>query len=478
MNVIVRNSVFMSLFNLFGRASGFIRYVLLYGLLSPADFSLITFAIYVGKLARHFMDGGLDNLISRDGARAYDKVPEYYLHGLVLKSLLGIVFAIGCYFYLKEARDLSLYELIVIYVCIFGSAMVALNGVIRSCFTAIERMEYVFYTNLPSRLIALLLLFLALWFSLPLVYVSISVASEFVIWFFVLGLVSLRFFHFESFKIRFSTIRYMCLESWPLALYGFFNVLYLSLDVIMIEYIMGGRDAVGAYTSAGLLVEGFTLFLTGYMIAIYPALSRYYNTDEKAYEGLFQQSLVLMLSYTIPLTFLLAFWPHEWLNLIRKPDPISGDVLRVLCINLNLSLLNTMMIIVFTSRNRQTWLVLFTGLAVGVSYLSNWFMIHWLEQLGAAYATLFSQAVLLIIMASMAKKMFKLKLPWQKPLGLLIVSSLSGFLLWIIPGLPILTIPFLYITLLGFLTLQFGIYTRSDIKHLIQAIRPKKEVKP
>jgi len=467
---ILRNSIFMGLFNLFGRASGLIRYWLLVAFLSPSDFALITYSFYVGRLGRHFMDGGLDNLISRDGARETGKIATYLFHGLLLKSILALVFFGGVFYYLAVLRGKSGSELTVIYISLAGSAMLSLTGVLRSGFTAIERMEYVFYTNLPARMLSIFILFLAVYFSMPLAAAAGAVSLENFLWFYLLAAAGLRFFSFIT-PVSFSTIQYMLSESWSLALYGFFNVFYLSLDVMMIEYLMGGDEAVAPYTYASLLIEGVTMVVSGYLIAIYPALSRYYRENEDAYRALFRQSVIVLLSITIPVSVLLAGWAHGWMNVIRETGMISSQVLAVLSATLNLSVLNTLVIVVFTSRNRQRWLVAFTGGAVVVSFLTNWFFIRWFGQVGAAGASFLSQFILLAVMGWIAWRLFALPIPMGKAGGILLVSLLAGGMTRLIPGLPLLTVPFVYgIILLGLARL-LGVMTQEEISRIAHGMR-------
>ncbi len=474
MKPLIRNSIFMMFFNVFGRASGFLRYLLLVGLLTEASFSLVSFAFYFGSLCRHFVDGGLDNFVSRDGARDYGKIPSFYINALFLKAVLAVVFCSAAFWYLRDARDKDLFEILIVYIALIGSVMTSFTGVIRSCFTAIERMEFVFYTNLPSRLLSISLLFIALWFGFPLELVVASVSLENVLWFFLLGAISLRYFQLKGTGISFPVIRYMVWESLPLMVYGFFNVLYLSLDVMMIEYLMG-LDSVAPYTYASMLLEGVGLLVTSYFVAVYPTLSRLFVSDFDAYRRLFRQSFVALFMFTIPTSVLLGFWSHLWMNIIKDTGPISGEVLSILAINLNLSMMNTLLIIVFTSCNRQRLLVLLTASAVIISFLSNWFMIPWLNQPGAAWASLFSQSCLFIIMSITASRLFHLTYPWQKPLSLFIVAVISAIASKWIPGIPILVEPVLYVAILVGIGYSVGIVTKDDLRKIQQAIRPPKE---
>jgi len=470
---ILRNSIFMALFNIFGRASGFIRYFLLVYFLSDSHYSLITYAFGVGRLARHFIDAGLDNLISREGARRYDDVPSYLFHGLLLKATLALIVFAAAFYYLASVRDYSFYELAVVYSVLCGSAMLSLTGVLRSCFTAIERMEYVFYTNLPVRLISIALLFGALGLSLPLVCVAWAISLENVMWFLVLGTIAYRFFSMKP-VFSFSTVRYMIWEALPLALYGFFNVFYLSLDVLTIEYLMG-KEAVAPYTYASLLVEGITMLVSGYFIAIYPVLSRYYKTDEAAYHKLFRLSVIVLFAVTIPVSVLLGLWSDGWVNIIKETSPVSGQVLRILAVTLNVSMLNTLIIIVFTSRNQQRWLVAFTGGAVAVSLYFNILFIGWFGQVGAAYASLLSQALLFVVMGGIAWRKFTLQFPLAKPVGILAVSLSAGFLTWSIPGIPLLVKPFIYGSVLILFAFVTGVLTLDEIQRFRSSMQSKSD---
>lgn len=469
MSALIRNSIFMGLFNVFGRASGMIRYLLLVGLLSKDHFAIISYALSFGRLGRTFADGGLDNLISRDGAREPERVPEYLFHGLFLKFVLGLPFLVGSFYYLTAIRGKGAFELAVIYTSMFGSIMLSMTGVLRSAFTAIERMEFVFYTNLPSRLVSIALLAAALVLGTNLIVSAAAISLENVLWFFLLGAVSLRFFPIRS-QLNGKTLWYMGSECWSLGLYAFFNVFYLSLDVMMIDYLMDVK-AVAPYTYASQLMEGLIMVVSGYLIAVYPVFSKLYGQDEEAYQRLFGQSAIVLLTMTLPATALLGFWSHEWMALIPQNDPISGTVLGLLCVSLNVSILNTLLIIIFTSRNRQKWLILFSGGAVGLSFVSNWVLIPRFAQAGAAWATLLSQCVLFAAMAYTARRIFHLRFPLAKPLGILGVCLFSGGLLWAIPGVPLWAVPVLYAILLFASARVSGVLTREEIGTIVRKVR-------
>lgn len=472
MSSLLRNSIFMGLFNVFGRASGVIRYFLLVAFLPKDLFSLISYSLSFGRLGRTFADGGLDNLISRDGARETDKVPEYLFHGLFLKFALSLPFILFSFFYLTVIRDMSWFEIGVIYTSMFGSIMLSLTGVLRSAFTAIERMEYVFYTNLPSRLASIAILALTLWMGWHLAVSAAAISLENVLWFILLGAVSFRYFPLRL-KLNSKTLWYMASECWSLGLYAFFNVVYLSLDVMMIEYFMGVK-AVAPYTYASQLMEGLIMLASGYLIAVYPVFSRLHDDQKGEYQRLFEKSVIVLLTVTLPATALLGFWAHGWMNLIPRNDPVSGTALLILSITLNVSILNTLMIIVFTSRNRQKWLILFSGGAVGLSFITNCIFIPRYGQAGAAYATLLSQVILFAALAAAVRRLFNLRIPFARPFGIAAVCLFSGGAVWLTPGVPLLAVPIPYAILLFASARLTGILSQEELRKMIEAVWPSR----
>ncbi|MBI1388327.1 MAG: oligosaccharide flippase family protein [bacterium] len=463
MKTIVRNTIFMNLFNVFGRASGFLRYAVLVYFLSDPDYALITFGFSFGRMCRHFMDGGLDNLITRDGARSPEKIPSFLLNSFILKAILGALFFIAAYFYLYGARGLSPRELAVVYVSMIGSGMTSMTGVMRSGFSAIERMEYIFYTNTPSRMISIAALLAVLYFKLSLIWAAWAVALEPIIWLGAMAYCSVGRFSLRRASASWGAIVYMISESWALAVFGFFNIFYLSLDVIMIEYLMGGREAVAPYTLASLFMEGVSLLLTGYIFAVFPVFSRYYPRDEDAFRRLFRQSCVIMTAAAAPVSALLFFWADGWMNFIRETGPVSSQVMSILAINTVLSMLNTLLVVVFTARDRQRWLVAFTGLAVTVSFTTNWVMIPIYQQPGGAIATLISQALLFMVMAFSCRRLFGLTPPFARMGGLLAVSFAAGAAVKCLP-VPLLAVPFCYAAALTPIAHFTGVFTLNDAR--------------
>ena len=471
MKPLVRNSIAMGLFNVFGRASGFIRYILLVRFLNDPAFALITYGFSIGRLCRTFMDGGLDHLISRDGSRKREDLPPFLAQGAFIKAGLGVFFFLAAAYYLRGFEGFTSFQLLIVFISLTGSAFTSICGLLRSGFAAIERMEFILLTNVPARFFSIALLAVILVMQGPLVAVAAAIALEGILWLLLLLRAARRRLPRLRWQVSARGLRYMVGESWSLALYSFFTVLYLSLDVLMIQALMSLED-VAAYTIASQLIEGINMLVSSYLLAVFPVLSRSFTEDDAAYQRLFRQSFRLLLIITLPIAGLLAGWPQQWLDLIRDTGPETPAVLRILAANLPLTMINTLLIFTFTTRNRQIWLVGFTTLAVLLSVAANALLIPLYQQSGAAMASLLTQAVLFIIIGASALRLFPLSVDALRALGLVAVTLLAlACTQWI--EAPVIIPAALFGLCWLALAWLLRLIDRDDVKRLGRALQTK-----
>lgn len=475
MNPIIRNSIAMGLLNVFGRASGFLRYLILIAFLSPADFALITYGFAVGRVARHFMDGGLDYLLAREGAREQSRIAPYYINSLMLKLLLGLVFFLAGYLYLALFQSLSVSALLVIYTSMLGSAFLSLSGITRSGFAALERMEYILYANIPARFLSVTLLLVGLWLGMPVWGAAATVALEGILWFVLLLWMLCRFLPMSPSALSVQTSVTLVRKSWPLALYSFFNVLYLNLDVIMIQALMGSMDAVAPYTYASHFIEGLGILLGSYLAAAYPAFSRLYTTNIDGFRKLFRQSLYVLLLATLPVSVLLGIWADRAFLLLGIDDPVTVVVMRLLSVTLLFSVINTLLIVLFMAGDRTRWLIGFTGAGVLLALASNALLIPRFDQVGAAWATLITQVLVFISLSISVARVFRMRVAWVRIFSIIGCSLLAAVLPWALHLENFVVIFLVYTLIWGVVLVVFRPVEWDEILRIFRAARPSPE---
>ncbi|MFH1738805.1 MAG: flippase, partial [bacterium] len=473
MRRIVRNTIFMSLFGIMARGSGLIRYYFLVLFLSDVNFGVLKLATDVGGIARAFIDGGLDQLVSRDGARRPEQLPRFFWTACILKICLAVIFfALSPYILLRFMNPSEVWVAI-----IYAGFVVCLSlaGVVRSSFTALERMEYVFYTNVPSRTLGLLVVIIVLVLGAPIAVVAAAMGLENILWLLFLLVIILRFIPLGRPRVDLSQARWMLSESWPMALYGFFTTLYLRLDTLMLKWLLPPDSAiqnVGIYGKAQYPIEGISLLLTGYIIAVFPVFSRLQIEDRAAFASLFRRSAVLLAGITVPLSIMIGGWADGWLSLFPNKYPGSVTVLCILAVTLNFSLLNVFIITIFTACDRQRWLVLFTCLTVAVSFISNLIMIPPLGNIGAAYASLGSQVFLFVVMLTILWAEVDIAPPLARWIGLLVSANVAAlFCFWLLPPGWVLLLPFPFLACFALVAFTLRVVKREDIQLLRRSLR-------
>ncbi len=179
-------------------------------------------------------------------------------------------------------------------------------------------------------------------------------------------------------------------DSFPMLFAGFFAVIYLQIDQVMIKHILGNH-AVGIYNSAVRVATGFYFIPIVLTQALFPAIVRAKDISPVLYQTRLKACLALIagLSYLfmLPIVLNASFVVHF---LFGDSYSAAGPILGILGIS-------TMF--VFLGQPRGAWLVnerltffnlVSNILAAGLNIILNYFWIPRWGGMGAAWATLIS----------------------------------------------------------------------------------------
>jgi len=177
-------------------------------------------------------------------------------------------------------------------------------------------------------------------------------------------------------------------ESFPLLFCGIFSVMYLNLDSIMIEWLLGPRD-VGHYGAAVRLSTALYFIPMTISIALQPALVRAREAGAEVYSLRLRQvmSLMAITGYAIVVPFSL-FAPWTILVCFGAAYEPAGSVLAIhslACFFLFIGLIRDMCMINESSTSFLMW----NSLIAGIGNLAlNALLIPRMGIEGAAWATL------------------------------------------------------------------------------------------
>lgn len=214
---------------------------------------------------------------------------------------------------------------------------------------------------------------------------------------------------------RFSIARAKALleHSWPLILSGFAVMVYMRIDQIMLGQMVNDK-AVGIYSAAVRISEAWYFIPVAIVGSVFPALLDAKKISEALYLDKFQKLydtlVIIALVVAIPMTFL----AHQIVGVLFGSEySEAGTILSIHIWTAVFVFLGFASGRWLLAENRQVLVFQRAFLGMVVNIVLNWIWIPQYGGVGAAMATLLSQAVaafLFDIIHKETRLMFRMKL--------------------------------------------------------------------
>jgi O-antigen/teichoic acid export membrane protein len=193
-------------------------------------------------------------------------------------------------------------------------------------------------------------------------------------------------------------------DSWPLLLSSMAIVVYMKIDQIMLGEMVG-EESVGIFSAAVKLSEAWYFVPMMIVTSVFPTIIANKQTNEALYIGRVQRlyNLLALISVTVGLVFSII---SSWL-ITTLYGPSYADAAAVLSIQIWSGIFVSMGIA------RGKWLLAedlqhigywYIALAMVMNIVGNYFLIPLYEEIGAAIATVISQATAAIIAPALFKE--------------------------------------------------------------------------
>jgi PST family polysaccharide transporter len=192
-------------------------------------------------------------------------------------------------------------------------------------------------------------------------------------------------------------------DSWPLLLSSMAIVIYMKIDQVMLGEMVG-EESVGIFSAAARLSEAWYFVPMMIVTSVFPTIIANKQTNEGLYIGRVQRlyNLLAVISVMVGLVFSLI---SSWL-ITTLYGPNYAEAAAVLSIQIWAGIFVSMGIA------RGKWLLAedlqhigywYIALAMVINIVGNYFLIPLYEELGAAIATVTSQATAAIIAPALFK---------------------------------------------------------------------------
>lgn len=279
--------------------------------LGPDQFGLLNFSIAFAALFGAFATLGLDGIVVRELVRNVERQNEIMGSAFVLKLIGGAITLLTCLLaiLLMHGREALMLWLVGLSAAAFFFQSV---NVIDFYFQAkVQSRNTVMAANGAFILITLVKIFLVLT-TAPLITFAWAAFAEAALTaaFFI---VAYRANHHRMLDWRYDGLvaRELLKDSWPLLFAGIAVLLYMRLDVVMLQQMAGDRE-VGIYAAATRISEVWYFLPAVIVASVSPSIIKSHGTDPGLYIRKLQRLYFLMAWSAIGLSLPISL-ASEWI---------------------------------------------------------------------------------------------------------------------------------------------------------------------
>ena len=297
---------------------GFIVGIWVTRYLGPERFGLFSYAQSFVGLFLPIATLGLDGIIVRDIVNANNKMEEIISTAFLLKlagaiiAFLLIIIAIN--FTLNDR-----YTNILIFI-ISGSIILQAFNVIDMYFQAHVLSKYMVLANVISLFISSIIKIFLIFIKAPLIFfVWTVIFDNFIL---CLGFIFFFFkysdFRINNFKFNNNIAIGLLADSWPLILSNASIAIYMRMDQVMIQNMLGSQ-AVGQYAAAVRLGEAWYFIPAVICSSFFPAIINAKKKDQEIYHERLQKLYDVMTWMAIGLAIFITIFAIDIVNILYGP---------------------------------------------------------------------------------------------------------------------------------------------------------------
>lgn len=304
---------------MFGKILSLIVGIFIAKFLGPHDFGDLSFATAFTAIIAAVGTLGLDSFIIREildqpGKRDEILGTSFWMRlgvSLFLVPLSVLIYIIFRSFAEQQGTELTL----VITFCASALLFKAFN-IIDSYFQSQVRSKSVVQVQNVCLILSSLVKISFVLLKLPLAYFAFALVIDGLM--LATGLVII--YHRENLHVSnwvFSTIRAKSLlsKSWPLILSAVMVTLYMQIDVLMLKYFAGSREA-GIYSSAAKISESWYFIPVAIVTSVFPAIIHARKTDPPRYQKRLQNLYDLLVIISLPVALIVSLGADSLIQVI------------------------------------------------------------------------------------------------------------------------------------------------------------------
>ena len=191
--------------------------------------------------------------------------------------------------------------------------------------------------------------------------------------------------------------REMVGESWPLMLNHLLATLFFTVDVFLMEPILG-PEAVGFYSIGGKLVDAMMVVPSMFTMALFPVISRQARADRGATARFYRLGAKILFLIALPVAVVATILAREMVLLLGGAAYVPGSVrsLQIMAWLMPVSWINGITQYVLIALDQQRYLTRAYALAFGFALFANLAALPLFGYEASAVVHVLSELILLV----------------------------------------------------------------------------------
>lgn len=393
---IAKNALALTIADIVSKLLSFLLIIYIARYLGDVGFGKYSFAFAFSNFFLIFADIGLNYLVVRDVARDKTKAQKYLGNVLIIKTILAILVLMVMVLVVNLIQyppDTSRAVYIVSFSLIIGS----ISSSIHSIFNAYEKMEYPAIISTVEKIIFVgtavpILIFGYGLIPLLLMYMFASIANLFIS-----GFIVCKKFTAPKFDIDYILWKYLIKTALPFLLTFVFASIYFYIDTIMLSF-MKGDAVVGWYNAAYNLLSALIPILALLMNTMFPVFSRLFQSSANDLNMAFSTSVRYLFIFTLPIVVGTTLISENIIYFLYGEVFVESILtLQILIWALLFISISIVLYTLLNSTNRQMLVTKATAFGALINVSLNLLLIPKMSLIGAAIATLITEAFLFAV---------------------------------------------------------------------------------
>ena len=333
----------------------------------------------------------------REVVRNKSLVKKYLRNRIIIKIVLAFL-TFGLIALYVNLLGYDQKTIFVVYLVSLSSILTSIFGIFYSIFQSYEKMEY----QSLGQVLNIILMFSGVIIAMNLGFDVIGFSliyliSSLITLVFIL-LIHIWKFYLPKIEIDFIFWSQTMKEALPYGITGIFVMIYYWIDSIMLS-IMAENEIVGWYNTEYKIVYIFLYLYSIYIISIFPVMSNLYKISIESLKFTFERSFKYLLIISTPIGIITTFIASKLILIIYGVDYIPSIIaLQILIWTLIFMFLNNLSDNLLGSVNKQLIVTKITGLGAILNILLNLILIPKFSYIGASFATVITEFLLMPIL--------------------------------------------------------------------------------